>query len=423
MHAIDLNHFHYPVLNSAKARAVQNVGLYAASHLPLESVKPTYNIELDTHGVTAQNHSGRCWLFAQLNVLRHIAGARIKVQDLEFSESYLAFYDRLEKANHFLTQMIAMADRPLDDRELAFILSRPDNDGGQFDNAVALIQKYGLVPKAAMPETYTSSNTADFNRVLNRKLRQLAVKLRQAQPDLRQDIKHAGMADIYRMLTYAYGSVPTTFDFTYRDDDGDYHRLADLTPQSFYQQIVGVDLNQQVTLLSRADLQYWQTYTLPAEDNIEGGHTILLVNVPDALMSQLAITQLQAGQPVLFGNDVLQDLDRPTGTLKGELYQLSDLLDCDCTLDQGARFETKAANLSHAMTLVGVDVVDDQPRQWKVENSWGAKVGHQGYFNADAQWMQQYAYEMVIQREFLPDSVQQALTTTPIALPAWDPLG
>jgi bleomycin hydrolase len=211
---------------------------------------------------------------------------------------------------------------------------------------------------------------------------------------------------------------------TYRDDDGDnYHRFANLTPQSFYQQVVNIDLEQQVTLLAREDLKVWQTYRLPAEDNIEGGHQILLVNVPFDVMSQLAITQLQAGQPVLFGNDVLQDLDRPTGTLKGELYQLSDLLDCDCTLSQGERFETKIANLSHAMTLVGVDLVDDQPRRWKVENSWGSQVGHQGYFNADTAWMQAYAYEMVIQREFLPDQVQQALNTTPIDLPAWDRLG
>lgn len=423
MKAIDLKHFNYPVLNQAKARAIQNVGLYAASHLPLESVKPTYSVELDTDGVTEQKHSGRCWLFAQLNVLRHVAGARLKLKNLEFSESYLTFYDRLEKANHFLTQMIAMADRPLGDRELAFILSRPDNDGGQFDNAVALIQKYGLVPKAAMPETYTSSNTADFNRLLNRKLRQLAVKIRQAESTQREAIKQAGMADVYRMLGYAYGSVPTTFDFTYRDDEGAFHRLTQLTPQSFYQQIVGIDLDQQVTLLSREDLKWWQTYRLSAEDNIEGGHQILLVNVPFDVMSQLAIMQLQAGQPVLFGNDVLQDLDRPTGTLKGELYQLSDLLDCDCTLSQGERFKTKIANLSHAMTLVGVDLIDNQPRRWKVENSWGSQVGHLGYFNADAAWMQAYAYEMVIQREFLSDQVQQALATTPIDLPAWDRLG
>ena len=391
--------------------------------MPLEAVKPTYSGELDTGSVTEQKHSGRCWLFAQLNGLRHVAGERLNYKNLEFSESYLAFYDRLEKANHFLTQMIAMAGRSLADRELAFILSRPDNDGGQFDNAVALIQKYGLVPKSAMPETFTSSNTADFNRLLNRKLRQLAVKLRQAAPAQREAIKQAGMADVYRMLVYAYGSVPSTFDFAYRDDEGDFHHLTHLTPQSFYQQIVGIDLEQQVTLLSRQDLKLWQTYCLPAEDNIEGGHKILLVNVPFDVMSQLAITQLQAGQPVLFGNDVLQDLDRPTGTLKGALYQLSDLLDCDCTLDQAARFETKAANLSHAMTLVGVDLVAGQPRRWKVENSWGAEVGHAGYFNADAQWMQAYTYEMVIQREFLPAAVQQALAIAPIALPAWDPLG
>jgi bleomycin hydrolase len=214
MKAIDLKHFNYPVLKSAKARAVQNVGLYAASHLPLESVKPTYSVELDTDGVTAQKHSGRCWLFAQLNVLRHVAGARLKLKNLEFSESYLAFYDRLEKANHFLTQMIAMADRSLDDRELAFILSRPDNDGGQFDNAVALIQKYGLVPKSAMPETFT---VQQHRRLQPRVESQAAAIGGAASGKLNQHSAKISSKQGWRMSTacwcYAYGSVPTTFDF------------------------------------------------------------------------------------------------------------------------------------------------------------------------------------------------------------------
>ena len=410
--------------SKALAKIVQNVGPNAASHGQLEdkTIKPTFSIELDTDAVTNQLHSGRCWLFAQLNTMRHFAAKQANLPDLKFSQSYLAFFDRLEKSNHFLNQMIETADKPLTDREVSNLLAAPNGDGGQYDNAAALVEKYGLVPKSAMPETFTSSNTADFNKLLNKKLRQIAHAIRHAEASEREALKQAALSDIYRMLSYAYGSVPTTFDFEYRDKDKQYHRDADLTPQSFYQKYIGWALDDYVTITSTTEKPYWQSYALPAQDYVENGRPIRFVNVPQQTMEQLAVAQLKAGEAVWFGNDVLADMDRDSGTLRGGLYALSDLFHMDLHMSQADRFATGEAVVSHAMTLTGVDLVDDQPRSWKVENSWGKDRGHDGYFVADEAWFKAYSYECVIRRDLLPENVLAAEATKPVVLPAWDSL-
>lgn len=116
---------------------------------------------------TNQKSSGRCWIFAGLNVLREIVGKRCGIESFELSQNYVAFWDKYEKANYFYESILDTADRDIDDRTVQFILSNGIQDGGQWDMLVNLIKKYGLVPKDAMPETHHSSATGPMNWLLN----------------------------------------------------------------------------------------------------------------------------------------------------------------------------------------------------------------------------------------------------------------
>ena len=417
--------------SAALARAVQNVGIYAASHGQFEDtdVPAVFSDEIETGKVTNQKRSGRCWLFSTLNTMRHDTAKRFGMKELEFSEAYLAFYDRLEKSNLFLEQIITTRTKPLTDREVAQLLAYPNGDGGWFDNAAALAAKYGIVPKSAQPETFSSSQTNELNATLTLKLRKDASELRAAndagasEDDLRAK-KQEQLSTIYRILAYAYGEPVQQFDFEYRDKDKQFHADRNITPKEFYAKYVGWDLDEYVTIAStpEAGKVYYQNYTMPSQSTVVDGRPTQLLNVPHDVFVQLAIKQIQGGDTVWFGNDVLADMDRKSGTLHGGLFNFSELFNVDFSFDKGKRFATGEAEVSHAMTLTGVNLVDGQPTQWKVENSWGSENGRDGYFVADKQWFDDYVYEVIIKKSLLDDKTRAALATEPVVLPAWDSL-
>ncbi|MGN6565666.1 MAG: C1 family peptidase, partial [Thermomicrobiales bacterium] len=113
----------------------------ALNHAIVAGTDHSMSVLLDDWTVTSQKRSGRCWLFAGLNLFRVGAKERMGLKEFEFSQNYLFFWDKLERANYFLEAMIAMADRPLDDRTIGCLLDRPIDDGGQWNMFVNLVRK------------------------------------------------------------------------------------------------------------------------------------------------------------------------------------------------------------------------------------------------------------------------------------------
>lgn len=405
-------------------RAVMNTGINAASEdITVQTqLDRTFSLELPTGKVSNQKHSGRCWLFSTLNTLRHEVAVKYNLKDFEFSQNYLSFWDRFEKANAFYENIIATADQAADSRIVTWLLDSPNGDGGQWDNAAALIKKYGVVPQSVMPETQASENTTEFNQVLSLRLRKDAVKLR-ALVAAGADVTAAKtemLTVIYRMCAYAFGTPVEHFDFSYRDDDKKYHRDADLTPQSFAAKYLSRDLDDYVTVINSPDKPFNQLYTLPIEDNVVGGQHVTFLNVDLATFKALTIAQLQAGETIWFGNDVLQQMSRPDGLLDSRLFNYDALFATDLQLSKKERLQYRDAVVSHAMTLTGVDLVDGEPTKWKVENSWGEKVGADGYFVMSDQWFDDYVYHVVIKRDLLSPELQQVLQNKPTELAPWD---
>ena len=206
--------------------------------------------KVDDWKVTSQKKSGRCWLFSSLNLLRSTARTHLGLKDFEFSQNYVLFWDKFERANFFLTDIIATAKtEELDGRLLQFLLGDVLSDGGQWDMAVSLYLKHGLVPKVAMPETESSSHTAPMNARLKVVLRRTALELRSlveagASEEEIHEVKEAALADVWRILVICLGEPPASFEWEWRDDKGEFHRDGVLTPREFYQRYVDVDLTQ-----------------------------------------------------------------------------------------------------------------------------------------------------------------------------------
>lgn len=409
--------------------ATMRNGVLEASYNPEIAAKlnHTFSVEVPTGKVSNQKQSGRCWLFSLLNTLRHQFAVDYQVKDFELSQAYLYFWDKIERANIYYDNILRTADRPTDDREVAFYLSMPGDDGGQWAMAASLVAKYGVVPKEAMPETFNTDATAGFAEALNLKLRRDALVLR----ELKNNEATAGeitaqrqkmLQEVYRMTAIAVGEPPVQFDLEYRDDNQKYHLDQDLTPVAFFEKYFKMKLNDYVVLTNAPDKAYNQAYRLASEENVVGGLPIVFTNMPIASLRRAAIAQLKAGETVWFGNDVGKQMNRKEGLLDPQLYQKDALFGVDLSLNKADRFRLGEAEVTHAMTLTGVDLINDTPSKWKVENSWGVKNGLDGYFVMSDDWFEDYTYEVVVQRQYLTDEEIAAADSEPVLLPAWDSL-
>lgn len=414
-------------------RAVTKNGILSVSadYRSEVAMDRVFSIDIDTGKVADQKRSGRCWMFAALNTMRHSMREKLHMKDdFELSQNYTFFWDKLEKSNYFLENVLQTAELPTSDRKVAWLMQTPQQDGGQWDMLVALIQKYGVVPQTVMPETFNSSNSTEINKQLNLKLRKDAVELRELVAAKKSDAdiqktKEKMLNEIYRMLAYTFGEPPASFDFEYRDTDNNYHRIENITPQEFFKKYVGWNLDDYVSIINAptADKPFNHMYTVEMLGNVLGGRQVRHLNLDMQTFRKVAIEQLKHGESVWFGSDVGQESDRKKGIMDTNLYHQDELFDIDFSMSKAERLDYGESMMTHAMVLTGVDLVDGQPTKWKVENSWGDKVGEKGFFVMSDDWMEEFCYQIVVNKKYLPKDLQEILKEEPTVLAPWDPMG
>jgi len=422
---------------NVKYVALENAVTHNGIHASLETRKsaventPVFSLDLTKDKVTNQKASGRCWMFAALNTFRHKMISSFQLEDFELSQAHTFFWDKYEKSNWFLEQVIATADQELTSRKVAFLLQTPQQDGGQWDMVVSLFEKYGVVPKSVYPESISSSNSRELNTYLNKLLRQDAQILRDlihsgADSEVVASKKQALLQEIFNFLAISLGLPPREFDFAYRDKDNQFHSESGLTPQSFYKKYVDLQLDDYVSIINAptTDKPYGKSYTVDMLGNVVGSRPVRYLNVPMDRLKELAIAQMKAGETVWFGSDVGQVSNRKAGILATDVYDFEAGMDIHLTQDKAGRLDYAESLMTHAMVLTGVDLDEaGQPRKWKVENSWGDKVGTDGYFVASDAWMDEYTYQIVVRKEFLTPDELAAYEAEPIVLAPWDPMG
>ncbi|MDR2975881.1 MAG: aminopeptidase C [Streptococcaceae bacterium] len=387
---------------------------------------PEFSIDLTKDPVTNQKGSGRCWMFAAMNTMRHKIIAQYKLKDFELSQAYTFFWDKYEKSNWFFEMMISNPE--MDDRKLKFLLSAPQGDGGQWDMMVALFQKYGVVPKAVYPESAASSASHELDQYLDKLLRQDAEKLRLAMEKSEdvEALRKALLQEIFNYLAATLGLPPQQFSFAFRDKDGNNFKTFSGTPKEFYKEYVDVDLDQYVSIINAptADKPYNKSYTVEFLGNVVGARPVKHLNVEMSRFKELAIAQMQQGETVWFGCDVGQLSNRKDGLLTMDAYDFDSALDIKFTQDKASRLDYAESLMTHAMVLTGVDLdVAGKSIKWKVENSWGDEVGKKGYFVASDAWMDEFTYQIVVRKEFLNAAETAAYDAEPKILLPWDPMG
>ena len=418
---------------AALENAISHNGLLVSLEKRSSAVEntPVFSIDLTKDKVSNQKASGRCWMFAALNTFRHKMISDFQLEDFELSQAHTFFWDKYEKSNWFLEQILATADLELTSRKVKFLLDTPQQDGGQWDMVVSLFEKYGVVPKAIYPESVSSSNSRELNQMLNKLLRQDAQILRELVKDgvglsTLQVKKEELLQEIFNFLAMNLGLPPRRFDFSYRDKENHFHSENNLTPQEFYRKYVDLHLDDYVSIINAptADKPYGRSYTVEMLGNVVGSKPVRYLNVEMDRLKELAIAQMQAGETVWFGSDVGQSSNRKAGIMDEGIYDFTSSMDLHLTQDKAGRLDYSESLMTHAMVLTGVDLDEDgRSKKWKVENSWGDKVGNKGYFVASDVWMDQYTYQIVVRKEFLSAEELAAYEAEPIVLAPWDPMG
>jgi bleomycin hydrolase len=438
----------------ASARAMRNaltstsIKTIAENREILADLNSEFSHKIKTEGISNQKNSGRCWMFAGFNTIKTVIMNRLDLDDFEFSQIYLQFWDKMEKANTFLEYMIEYRDRDFQDRQMVFLLKDPASDGGYWENFVDLVSKYGAIPKEAMAETASSENTDLMNRDLGRILRKDAVELRKIYSETgsvgnMREAKPKMLSEIYRVLVLNLGEPPEEFSWRYKikDKSGkkdekngnneskedysvkqNWSETRTFTPREFYNEYVGLDLSRYVNLTDDPIRPKGGHYEIEMTKDLYDGQNMNYANVDIQVLRNLVVKVLLDNRPVYFAANVSPDQDSSAGIMARDLYDYESIYGVDMGLDKRERMLYRDSTINHGMAFIGVDLVDGRPVKWLVENSWGSSRGSDGLWTMFDDWFADNVYSIIVQRDYVPEEILKILEKPAEKLPVWDPM-
>lgn len=431
----DLQSFTESYLSDEKKQVMtgvfSKVALNDLAFDPVVSRRTLFKFSVDnkTMSCTNQKSTGRCWLFAATNVLREIIAKKKNIDNFELSQSYLAFWDKFERVNYFVQSIIDTSDKPDGDRTVDFILETGVQDGGQWDMFVNIVNKYGIVPKDAMPETFQSSSTGQLNGYINRFLRKKACEIRtlinNGAPGTEiEEIRRDILDRTFSFLCECYTIPPKTFDFEYVTKDGEHKLEKDYTPVTFRDEMIGSFLDDYVSIINSPtkDKPFDKTYTVAYLNNIIGAKDIVYLNLRMDEFKDIVVKQLTDGELVWFGSDCGKAGDGAKRAWDDMQFDYKRVTGLDYNMTKEQMLDYHVSQMNHAMVITGVNLEDGKPNRWKIENSWGSEGVNGGYHIASDSWFDLYVYQAVVNKKYLGEKVK-LLEENPTVLLPWDPMG
>ena len=403
-----------------------------------------FSHKIKTKGVTNQKSSGRCWMFAGLNVMRPKVIHEQELESFEFSTAYLQFWDKMEKSNLYLENIIELRGADRLDREWLLVNEWMVGDGGWWNYVVGLVGKYGVVPASVMPETHSSGNTGTMNTVLERLLRAEANLILAASKDGKdvdtlREIKKKSLAKVYRFLAINLGEPPTEFEWRYRtksrqdeDEKGPGEKTLPpvaeeltewktFTPQIFYREFVGLNLADFVCLYNDPSQKLGEHYCFDRARNMAGSSDMNFVNVSSDEMKETGVKSILANEPMWFAVNMGFDQSTEHGLMEVDLFDYKTLFGIELDMSKADRAVFGAGASNHAMTLMGVDLKEGKPRKWLVENSWGDEKGRKGQWTLYDDWFSEHVYNIIVNKKHVATETLAAFEKEAKVLPAWYP--
>lgn len=379
---------------------------------------------------TNQGSSGRCWMFAALNTFRHVLIRSMNLDNFEFSEVYLFFYDKLERCNSFIQWFIENRDASPNDRGFEYMVTDYMGDGGWWNTFANLVNKYGLLPKSAMQETAASGNSEEMNHILQERLTSCVNTICNKNGSLESlyKLKDETMKEIYNTLVKFLGEPPKKFDWPFSlDEENGANIIGDLTPKKFAELVIpNIDMNRDfVTLVNMPTYSYNTTYRVLNTKNVQEGEPCTLFNLQINELAKYAMKSISSGIAVWFGGDVTQSFNWYHSALDDKLDDHETVFGKIENFSKGDRIKMRNVQGNHAMALTGFNIDSNgKVVDWQVENSWGyfdnETAGLDGFLTMSQSWFEKYVTHIVVPRRMLSRTLQRDLGKAPVEMNAWE---
>jgi bleomycin hydrolase len=393
------------------------------NHIFLNSVKKKHI------KATNQGSSGRCWMFAALNTFRHILINSLDLEDFEFSETYLYFWDKLERSNFYLQWFIDNPTSNLGDKNFDYMLNDYMGDGGWWNTFANLINKYGIVPLSAMKETFQSDDTEDMNKIINERLESTVnYIIKHRNNNNLNQIKSDTIQQIYNILVKFLGEPPTKFDWSFSTEN-ESSTISKNNPKKFLEMVIpDIDMNKDFVILSNLtmkDMKFYTKYKIKMSNNMIDGYESTFFNVPIDELAKYAMQSINCGIAVWVACDVRQYFNVFHGTLDDNINNYEIVFGKTLPFNKGERLFFGNIQGCHAMALTGFNINEKGIVNWQVENSWGYldkdTDGLNGFLTMSHSWFNKYVTEIVINKKFLSRSFINKLEKAEIIeMNPWD---
>lgn len=411
--------------NKVIENAISNMGIREAS-LNKNIINQhdfIFSNQIDTKDVTNQKKTGRCWMFAGLNMVRMHIAKKLNMEKFELSESFLYFYDNMEKANLFLQRVIDTKNLDIKDRKVEDVFYSTPEDGGYFEFFYYLIKKYGIVPKTNMGEIFHTEESHFMFYTLESALKKIALEIRATDDKKEIEIlRKKGLSYAYNIFVKSIGKPVKNFDFKYYDKDDKYHIEKNMTPKSFFDKYIGDFFDGKVKLLNDPRHPYNRILVDKVAKNSVDLPDLLGINVDMQTMKRACQKSIRNEETMWFACDIDINEDRESGVLDENLFNFDQTFTNFPKMTKEERINARYSTACHAMNLTGFDKIEKEVKFWKIENSWGEDDGKDGYFSMTDKWFEENTFEVIIDKKYLPKKVLDSFNKEKIYYDEFDPM-
>lgn len=415
----------------------------------LQDKKKTYTNLIDVQSkISDQKQSGRCWIFAFLNIIRYKMIKKYKLApEFEFSQNYLFFFDKLEKANFYLTYIIDTYDVSIDTIQsndkvvkLIYILDNLTDDGGRWNVFVNLIEKYGIVPRTNMDDNFHSANSDELKNFYNDFIRKCAHKIKTTPKNEliknRNSILNSMLLECYKILVVFLGEPPTKITWEYYEESKDKSKKAkiikNISPLDFYKKYVPYNAKNKICLINYPckEAPFFKQYDVELSFDVLGEKRRGLINVPIDYLIDATKKSIDNQEAVWVGLDIDKFISHKHSFMDKEAFDYDSIFGFNNAMDKCESLNYRQTAPVHAMVIKGYNLNNSKTNGFLVENSWGDKmfekednVEYDGNYYMSESWFKDFTFQVVIDKKYLPKKIVPLINQKATVLPYWSPFG